>query len=115
MSEMSLEEQALRYADEFFTDESLWLNDGEGWRGEQRCIGAAIIDYFTNQGDLGFGFGPRLDEICGVSCTQVWNDYNCPNFAALKAKLQERILFYQKQRLSQSYLVIIGPGRQVRI
>ncbi len=112
MLEMSLEEQALIHADEFFTGPEKWhKGDCQNNNGTALCVGAALG--LQNTGQL-YNW-QWFAEILGLTTHQVplWND-TLPDFAALKAKLQERILFYQKQRLSQSYIVIIGPGRQVR-
>ena len=114
MPEMSLEEQALRHADEFFTGPENWFRGDVGGPGGSKCLGMAILDALRVNGNPGARFGPDVDKITGIWVTSNWNDNICPSFAALKAKLQERIEYYQKQRLSQSYIVIIGPGRQVR-
>ncbi len=116
MLEMTLEEQALIHADEFFTDESKWakghFNNGNGGI----CIMEAM---FRFRHEIGISvvstFEMATSALDIAGCPINWNDSICPNFAALKAKLQERILYYQKQRLSQSYIVIIGPGRQVKV
>ncbi len=114
MPEMSLEEQALRHADEFFTGPEKWAqrtfeNDEGGI-----CIGRAFINFLDAQEGAdtptAYSLGTRA---LGMVSIIGWND-TCPNFAALKAHLRSRIEYYQNQRLSQSYLVIIGPGRRVK-
>ena len=116
--EQSLEERALRHALAFFTDESKWHRgmSAHGLNGSM-CVGLAIIrgakhydpnsdpDYFFADGALG-----RENDVWVAD----WNS-NCPSFTALKAHLKSRIEYYTKQRLSHSYLVVIGPGRQVQL
>ena len=114
MLEMSLEEQALRHADAFFTGPEKWIkNAGSGPNGE-KCLGVAVLCGLDANGHSGHVFGKYLDSICGCNPVQFFNDA-CPSFAALKAHLRTRIEYYTEQRLSHSYLVIIGPGRQVRL
>ena len=114
--EQRLEERALRYADAYFTDGSKWakghFNNGNGGI----CIMEAM---FRFRHEIGISvvstFEMTTSALDIAGCPINWNDSICPDFAALKAKLHERILFYQKQRLSQSYIVVIGPGRQVGV
>ena len=111
MLEMSLEERALRHADDFFTGPEMWEHldpTGQGRFGSL-CVGRAICEYFV-KAEV---YDISIKDMLGVADVMVWNDKTCPSFAALKAKLAERILFYQNQRLKHSYLVVVGPGRKV--
>ena len=118
MLEMSLEEQALRHADAFFTGPEKWWQVGKptpGWEVgmERTCIGLNMCRFLGQRNFSGIKW-EWISKVLDVPIVTDWNDA-CPNFAALKAKFQERIEYYQKQRLSQTYLVIIGPGRQVKV
>ena len=123
MPEMSLEEQALRHADEFFMGPGKWeRTDWCGFGpGDSLCVGRAIERALCNERAYisAYFIQPSAADIIrrplGIDAFAEWNDKTLPNFAALKAHLRTRIEYYTKKRLSQSYLVIIGPGRQVRV
>ena len=114
MLEMSLEERALRHADEFFSGPEKW------WRGDNSvpkvadCVGLVIQQFHHKEtGRLTSTF--RLaNKALNVKDAPAWND-DCPDFTALKAHLKSRIAYYTKKRLANSYLVVIGPGRQVKL
>lgn len=128
MLEMSLEEKALIHADKFFSGPEKWLKGGNALNGKL-CIGMAMLRG-AGAVDCTYWPGTQLRPTCTPEQLNVvihalnlghrsghiisWNDYQCPSYAALKAKLAERILFYQNQRLKDSYIVIFGPGRQVK-
>ena len=125
--EMSLEERALRHADAFFTDESRWLRGGNA-QGDKLCVGMAMLrgagavgcKYWHGlSGELRPTCTPEQEQVAiralNVGCRIIqWNDVGCPNFAAMQAHLRTRIEYYTKERLKDSYIVVIGPGRQVR-
>ena len=121
MPEMSLEEQALRHADEFFTGESKWIQNHNG-DGNHLCVGMALLRGAGVYNCLKWREAtPQKEAVAGKALGLsfpypiiVWND-TCPDFTTMKAHLRARIEYYTKQRLSQTYLVIIGPGRQVRV
>ena len=118
---MSLEERALRHADDFFTGPEKWHRGSSRGPGGTMCVGMALVK--------GFAFKARL--VCECRASQLlqlnevlgfkglyhfadWNDGICPNFATLKAHLRTRIEYYTKKRLADSYIVVVSPGRQVK-
>ena len=112
--EMTLEERALRHADEFFSGPEKWHKGGcQNVDGTAMCVGAALGETTPDKLYDWVWFG----EILGLSSLDAptWNDRQSTDFAALKAKLAERILFYTQKRLANSYIVVIGPGRQVKL
>ena len=111
--EMSLEERALRYADAFFTDESRWYQGGFQGPNGRICVLGAFCRFGGKCGKDAGEMVITARQALNERSPGFWNDNTCPNFAALKAKLQERIEYYQNQRLKDSYIVGIGPGRQV--
>ncbi len=125
--EMSLEEKALRHADAFFTDESKWHRGSGcfgpgGSMGGTMCVGVVLIRgaedalqcEYSREHQFRWATGALgLPQIYGQTVGH-WNRA-CPDFATLKAHLKSRIEYYQNQRFKDSYIVIIGPGRQVKL
>ena len=96
MPEMSLEEQALRHADAFFTGPEKWHRGAEAFDPKgtgAMCVGAALIRGTENAGnDLG-GKDRFLWAEKPLGLTELvayWN-MQCPDYAALKAHLRTRI------------------------
>ena len=112
--EISLEEKALRHALAFFSDESKWMRGDAGSLKEGRmCVGMALVTGGLLARPLNDAGRLFVDQALGVSRAANWND-TCPDFKTMKAHLETRIAFYQQKRLANSYIVVIGPGRQVR-
>ncbi len=114
--EMSLEEKALRNVDDFFTGPEQWWQGAHTGPNGSKCVGGALIAAYRQIANLDIHFGDGVaEDILAISCTPVWNDAPTTCFADVKTHLKSRIEYYTKQRLSHSYIVIIGPGRQVRV
>lgn len=113
-TEMRLEERALRHALAFYTGPEKWERKEPGGRGPHGglCVGLAIAAIAEKS--HAFDKCGAVADILDVTDVMYWNDRVCPSFAALIAHLKRRIAFYTQKRLKHSYIVIIGPGRQVK-
>lgn len=125
--EMGVKERSLRYALKLFEDEDKWEHesgDGKGLEGAL-CVGLALMKGRRLYDSKCLGWdGMWLNETmqmqtirgsCGGEVAN-WNDYNCPDIAALRAKLKSRIAHYEQKRLAQTPIavIILGPGQNVR-
>ena len=101
MSEMSLEERALRHCDKFFSNERLW------WHGSNKhpemgaiCVGLLLNRYrrdALDKGVLDDGGFQWASEVMGVPYVTQWNDA-LPSFKAMKSALKVRIKHYKGMR-----------------
>ena len=96
---MSTEEKALRYADDFFSDESKWaqghfINENGGV-----CIMEAMFRFRKDATGFASGaFEMARSALAVGDCVVNWNE-TCPDFATLKAHLRARIKYYEDKRL----------------
>lgn len=106
MSEMSLEERALRHADEFFTSPRLWWQDGQPHGGAaigMVCVGLLLQKYYRAHGPesaLDIACRPAFEwasKVLGVEYAPRWNDA-LPSFKAMKLALKARIKYHKGMR-----------------
>lgn len=100
MSEMSLEEGALRHINRVFNDGDKWYHGHKSVAPEHyyvaTCVGLELEKYRKLHGGFSDGF-EWSSKVMGVPSVIMWNDA-LPSFKAMKSALTARIKYYKGLR-----------------